>query len=486
MRMDLVHGVRHLLLHTSTNHKRFVLFAMLVGAVLRIIRLDGPITYEEALTYSNYASRPFGFLFADYTVTSNHILYSALSRISILLFGVHPWSLRLPALVAGLLAMPLGYVFVRNVFNRHIAVIFVGLLAVSGPLVEYSAMARGYSLVWLFSLGALLAARHYVKTENLASGVVMALCTALGLWAAPGMIYPAIMIYLWTIFMVLATYESTVRRRVTKVLVSAALAAVLAIVCYMPVIMTHGVDHLLHHPTLVENTWNRFMSTHQDQTFELWAYFSGSTSTALAFIGMVAVMYAAYISRKYRLLLIALVLGSLPVILLQHVVAPPAVWTFSLLVFHMGGAVSIFYLLKVIRDKLAPGFNKPQRSMVAGLLVMLVLGWTGLRGGGDTVERFPDALKAAEWLAANARPADRLCVQSPWDAPMAFYLASSKSALAIERGNQPVEGRVLVLVAPAFGQTPEQVLMDAGLRAEGAEEFAELKSWGRLELYVLQ
>lgn len=120
--------------------------------------------------------------------------------------------------------MPLCYAFARSVFNRHIAAILLCLVAVSGPLVEYSAVARGYSLVWLFTISALMAARHFVSSENAISSILMAAFTALGMWATPDMIYPAVMVYTWALFMLVANYQSTIRRRMVKLVGSAVLA----------------------------------------------------------------------------------------------------------------------------------------------------------------------------------------------------------------------------------------------------------------------
>ncbi|HRQ83559.1 MAG TPA: glycosyltransferase family 39 protein, partial [Flavobacteriales bacterium] len=263
---------KRILQRTGGHHKYFVLFVLVLGLVLRAWRLNEPVSYDEALTWTEYARKSFGFLLSDYTFTSNHILYSALAKISVLLFGLHPWSLRLPALVAGMLVLPLAYLFVRMVFNRHIAVIFLCLLAVSSPLVEYSAMARGYSLVWLFTICALLAGRHFVKSENWVSAVLLATSTALGMWAAPVMVYPAVMAYFWTLFMLMTNYQSTLRRRVLKLAGSFLLAGGLASLCYAPVIAMHSLDSLLHHPSLADHTWNHFVNTQQDQAFGVWAY----------------------------------------------------------------------------------------------------------------------------------------------------------------------------------------------------------------------
>ncbi|MCO6481238.1 MAG: glycosyltransferase family 39 protein [Flavobacteriales bacterium] len=482
-RADLADGWKHVLTHTSTNHKVFVLFVLLLGTVLRILRLGGPVTMDEALTYVNYAGRPFGFLLSDYTYASNHILYAVLGRASTLLLGVHPWSLRLPALLAGILAMGLGYLFVRKAFNRHIAVIYLCLLAVSGPLVEYSAMARGFSLVWLFTLGALLASRHFVKTENWASAIAMALACALGAWAAPAMAYPALMVYGWTLFMIMSEYESTVRRRALKLAGSFLLALLMTALCYTPVVVVHSLDQLIHHPSLVDNTWAKFANSHQDRTFDLWAYFTATTSATLAFAGIVAVSYAAYVSKKYRLLLWAMLLAALALVLLMHQIPPPAAWTYILLVFHLGTAIGLFYLLKFVRDKFIPAFSKGQRTLVAGVLVLLAFGWMGQRGDRDPVERFPDAQLAAEWVVRNTRAGDRVCVQAPWDVPLKFYLACAGGDVAVLMEMPAPGGKVWALVAPGHGQVPEGVLLDAGLPASDAAMLKEIKSWGRLELY---
>lgn len=484
LRADLANGLRHLGTRTSGQHKRFVLAVVALGTLLRILRLDAPLSFDEAYTWTAYAGRSFAFLFSDYTFTGNHILYSALARVSTLIFGVHPWSLRLPALVAGVLVMPLAYSFARKVFNRHIAVIFLCFLAVSGPLVEYSAMARGYSLMWLAMWGMLATGRHYVKTENWASAVLMAVIAALGMWATPAMAYAAIMAYAWTWFMVLSNYESTVRRRTAKLLGSLVLAGLLSVLCYLPVIVAHSVDHLINHPSMVDNTWARFVNTQQDRVFEVWAYFSDSSSTLLAVAGMVSVVYAANVSSKYRFLIFGLLLGAVPLILLQRFLAPPATWVFTLAIFGLGIAIALFYLLKLVRDKLYTGFGKPQRTLVAGGAVLLLFGVTGLRSPGDLVERFPDARLAAQWLAANTAPGDRVCVQSPWSAPVGFYLTAYHAPASLTDGVPT--GKLLVLVAPGHGQTPSGVLRDAGIAAADNAVLQDLRSWGRLELFGVE
>lgn len=480
---DLRASWGHLFRRSSTNHKRFVYFVLVIGVILRITRLGGPVTYEEALTYVSYSSHSFGFLLSDYASTSNHILHSAFVRISILIFGVHHWSLRLPALIAGILVMPLFYAFIRTLFNRHIAVIALCLVAVSGPLVEYSALARGYSLTWLFMVCSLLAARHFVKHENSVSVVMVAVFSALGMWAAPVMAYPALMTFIWAFLMLVTNYQSTVRRRAGKLAAAFLLFLVLSLLAYTPVIVKHSLDQLIHHPSLVDNTWAVFVSTHQDRVFDLWAYFTGTAPSALAFLGAVGVIYAAYASLKYRLLLFAMIFGAVPLVILQRVVAPPAAWTFCLFVLHLGTAIGAFYLMKVIQDKLAPRFSKPQRTLGTGVFMLLVFGWFGMRGQGDPVVRFEEADDAASWIIQATRPGDHVYVALPWDAPVMFELACDQGDPRVFSTGPSAEGASYALVAPGDGQTPQGVMDDADQGNNVHPRLRLVKSWKRLELY---
>mgnify|MGYP007089895509 CR=1 FL=1 len=469
-RSDLATARKRILQRTDGHHKYFVLFVLVLGLVLRAWRLNEPVSYDEALTWTEYARKSFGLLLSDYTFTSNHILYSALAKISVL--------------VAGMLVLPLAYLFVRMVFNRHIAVIFLCLLAVSSPLVEYSAMARGYSLVWLFTICALLAGRHFVKSENWVSAVLLATSTALGMWAAPVMVYPAVMAYFWTLFMLMTNYQSTLRRRVLKLAGSFLLAGGLASLCYAPVIAMHSLDSLLHHPSLADHTWNHFVNTQQDQAFGVWAYLTGTNAMALSFAGAAAIIYAAYVSAKYRLMLFALALGTLPIVTVQHMVAAPAAWTFSLLVFHMGGAIGLFYLLKAVRDKVAPDFTKGQRTLLGGAAVLLIFGILAIGNGGDDVERFPEADTAAAWVAAHARPGDRLGAQLPWDAPLGFYMACHGADPEMLDPQHDATGNIFIALAPSHGQTLGSVWRNAGLAHRQIPVMREVGQWGRLEMYT--
>lgn len=482
-RRDLRRAWTRITARTSIAHTRLVLLLVLFGSVLRIVRLQGPVSYDEALTWTYYASRSVGFVLSNYTFPSNHVLHSLLVKCSTALFGVHLWSLRLPALLAGIAVMPLFYAFVRAMFNRYIALLALALVAAAGPLVEYSALARGYSLTWLFLVCALLAGRHFVKKDNTVSLMLVAVSCALGLWTVPSAVCGVVMAYVWLVLYLAVTYRSTLRRRMLRLGGSLLLCAALAVLLYAPLIAAHGLSHLFHHPALVERTWKRSMESEQDQVFALWAYFNDTAATWISVAGIFAVVYAAYTSSKYRLLLFALLLGAVPFVLAQGGVAPPPTWTYALLMLHLGSAIAVFYLLKVLQDRVHEGFTKRRRTAVAAIVLAAGMSWLGVTAPQEEPERFPEAGSAALWLKDHVRPGDRVWAEFPWEAPLAFHLACARMEVDMDGPPGP-GGRAFVIVGPGSGQTLQMVLKGHGSPDTTGGTFRKVEDWHRLEIFA--
>ena len=467
---------------TSRSHKQLVGAIILVGAAFRISQLWRPITYDEAFTCTFYATRSAGFILSDYTSPANQLFHTLLMKWAMGLFGTHLWSIRLPALVAGVAVLPLFYVFVRAMFNRYVAVLSLAFVAGSGALIEYSALARGYSLTWFFMIAASLAGRHLVKRNNGVSAALVAVFCAFGMWSAPAMIYPALAIYIWLALYLSTLYDTSLNRRLIGVLLSFVLFAVLSTLAYLPVIITHSLDHLLHHPMLGENAWSSFVQTHQDKAFELWVFFNDTAATWVSLLGFIGLGYSVYISTKYRILLIALLLSSVPLVLIKSAVGAPWTWTFVLFNLHMGSGLALFYLLKFIQEKVYAGFSKRMRTTLASGVVLFGMGWFGLHLGQDRVARFDDVAAAVDWFNGALRPGDSVHVLDPNDAPFRFYLL--EAGLDASVTNAPASsGLMYALVSPGKGQTVGSVLLGDRSVAADSSAMVKVKDWPGLELW---
>ncbi|HEY0976811.1 MAG TPA: hypothetical protein VGE21_05030 [Flavobacteriales bacterium] len=477
---------RSLWRRSSGEHRGFIALLVLIGAGLRIHQAAQPITYAEAEAFVSLSSKPWGSIITDQHAISGHIAHALLVKCSTGLFGVSLGALRLPALLAGILALPLFHLLVRSLFNRHIALMALALAAASGPLVELSAVARGFSLTWVFLLLMLHDGRTYAVTERARPLQRMSLWCALGMWCTPAMIFPALLAYAWVMFHIVRTYESTTRRRNLRVLLSLLLAGCLTALLYIPVLAVHGLDPVISEPGSEPRTWAAFTATQQEGAFHLWAWFAGATSMAIALVGWLGVFHAVKLSGRYRDLVLAMGLTAVLVTFFLLHLGPPEVWVYTIFIFHLSTAISLFYVLKFMQDKLFGGFDERRRTLLACVLLVAVFAPLGLRGIHDRIPRFPEAAQAADWFLPRLKAQDRVLVALPWDSPIEFHFRSAGIDPRILHQVPTPESRIYVLVGTAKDQTAQLVLDRFAYQGLHAHHFVKVEDWRRLEIFAAQ
>ena len=128
---------------------------------LRILHLNSGLWIDEYLTLINYVKPNFGFIATNFEDDNQHLLFSILAKISTLYFGEAPWSLRLPAMIVGVLSIISVYNLGRLVFTEKIGLLAAFLLCVSYHHIWYSQNARGYTILLL---GTVLSAHFLLKS----------------------------------------------------------------------------------------------------------------------------------------------------------------------------------------------------------------------------------------------------------------------------------------------------------------------------------
>ncbi|MFN3875667.1 MAG: ArnT family glycosyltransferase, partial [Flavobacteriales bacterium] len=219
---------------TSKAHKAFVAAIIAAGALLRAWPLGEAITAPEAAAYLNFIARPFAAIVTDYSLPTNHVLHSLLAKASIAVFGIHHWSLRLPAFLASVLVLPLLYLLTRTLFNRYIALMATAMVAGLPQMIEVGSLANGYSITWAAMLAAMLFGRHVVRESNPWSAAIMGALLALGMWSVPSMIYPATTVVLWTLFSFLGKYKRSLVERITVLAITVAVFFAATVLLYLP------------------------------------------------------------------------------------------------------------------------------------------------------------------------------------------------------------------------------------------------------------
>lgn len=162
-----------------------VVLALLVaaGALLRIYGAGWPLTQDEALTWRTARAG-----IAELLAWSHHPehppLSFALVRLAVGALGTDAeWALRLPSLLAGVLAVPAAFALGRRFSTSASGICLAALVAFDPFLIEQARTARMYSgLVLLTLVTLLMMARLHGRDERRVS-----LWSALGIVLAAGL-----------------------------------------------------------------------------------------------------------------------------------------------------------------------------------------------------------------------------------------------------------------------------------------------------------
>jgi hypothetical protein len=124
----------------------------LLGLVLRLIAVDSDLWLDELSPILDYRHASVWQVFISYISSNNHLLYTVLEKLLVLLFGEREWALRLPAVIFGTATIPVLYWVGRKLMPRYASLGAALLLAVSYHHILFSQNARGYTAYVLFSL----------------------------------------------------------------------------------------------------------------------------------------------------------------------------------------------------------------------------------------------------------------------------------------------------------------------------------------------
>jgi uncharacterized membrane protein len=170
---------------------------VLGGAAARVALLDVPMRYDEAGTFTAYATQPVSFITSFYNVPNNQILHTLLVHFSWRALGNHVWAIRLPALLAGIALIPATYLAARALYDRWAGIWAAALVAGSGPLMEYSTNARGYMVGLLLIVLSLWCGARVLDGAAPVAWIAIGLLWAAAVYTVPTMAFGAAAVALW-------------------------------------------------------------------------------------------------------------------------------------------------------------------------------------------------------------------------------------------------------------------------------------------------
>jgi len=217
---------------------RVVVGLTVLAAVLSALYMQQPMRFDEASTFRNFGTRPPFVALAYYNTTNNHVLHSVLMRLSTLVFGSEPFAIRLPAMLAALLTVPLLYVAARRWFDGRVALVATAVLAGSAGLVDLATNARGYSIMTAATAALLLLVRP-VARQRAGAGFWFVVISVIGAWSVPVMIYPFTAVCCLTL---VEARRIGGRAAVWRLAVLCVLVGVGTAFVYSPTVLSYGVS----------------------------------------------------------------------------------------------------------------------------------------------------------------------------------------------------------------------------------------------------
>lgn len=397
--------------------------ATLLGAGLRAFFLAQPMRFDESYTFLYYLNQGRDPFF--YNVPNNHVLHTLLAKLSVLVFGMGPVAIRLPAFLAGVLSIPLMF-FVCKAFNRNSGVLAAVASAVYAYLILYSTMARGYSLLVLLTLLLLLAGKYYFDKPSLSGSLLIALISSLGMLTMPSMAFLLAGFYLWLGLALLIRDRDVVSILRGLVIPGVLLTALLTTVFYIPtMISSHGPGTLFSNQFVDPRPWNDFLKhlgPHLQQTLsDFLRDVPRLAQYALLVLALGGWLYAAY-RRDWLsfLLLPCLLVGALLVLFWKHAIPFPRTWIYllpapllladagySALVEKLGPRVRLFGALLVFAAGIAISGNLVSGNKIATYT--------------DTGS-FPEAATVVAYLKPLLSGNEALIIQDTASYPTYYYL----------------------------------------------------------------
>jgi hypothetical protein len=461
-----VSRVAHGLKNESSFHIALICVVGILAIGLRLLYLFQPMCGDESWTFDKYASMPLYIGLTRYTSPNNHLFHTLLVHISYLIFGNHPWAIRLPALIAGILIIPMAYLIISRAAGKYAAILAAGLMASSSALIMYSTNARGHLIVVLIFELNVLVGLAMLDDRSAAVWVVFGLLNAIGLFTVPVMLYPFGATVLWLTWLAGLRWMQGIGQSgfIKDLLKSLTLTAVVALVLYAPVLVVSGPASILSNKWVQPLNWHDFAGDLPGRfraTIDLWVIgLPKPVYVGLVLGGACALLLSTSAKSWLRILATATVLWVVPVLFIQRVFIYPRLWLFFLPVLFGLGAAGITGLL--IRYAVR---NSQPAGHILSLVLVLICVWCGVfavRTQAVYKLNENDSLRDAEaitlFLKDYLRPGDKVVAESPSDNPLGYYFGLHDVSSEYLTADADTSTRILVVVNNTAHQSIQEVL----------------------------
>lgn len=462
-------------------------FIALLDAIPRVIHLFYPMQYDEAYTFMAFARPPLYYTLTDYHLPNNHVFHSVLVHFSTRLWGEDPWAIRLPAFLAGWLLIPAVYLLAETLYNSRVAPIAAILVAGWPNLINYSANARGYSLIMLLTLGLFYLGTRVLHEDRLGLWLGMSLLAAIGLFTVPVMAYPLAMLGIWMVMEAVRGSFQPVYRPATllqRFALTSLITVLLTFLFYTPILVVSGSQALFANSFVKRYPWIEFW-----QKVPTWLpYFRDEWGTGLPTWFSITILVMALMgalshfkaANPYLPLVLPTGIVFLLAVLLYRVELVTRAWLFLIPFLLTWAAAGVVVIGDRIHDRW--GWVIMLILVLVGMIFFdaqkVINEWPYTQGEMDRLE------KTALYLSQETQADDLVLVNFPVDPQMWYYLSQHQDhpvRLKYKGGNI---ARVWAVVDTVTGQDLAYVIQGRNLpRCNNPEDYDRVREIEGVVLY---
>ena len=404
------------------SRRQAILLALVFGTAvaLRLAYIGQPMRYDESYTFLMYARKGLlRTISLDY-FPNNHLLHTELVWLVSRFLGSSPPSLRLPALLAGLLLVGMVYAYASRRGSGSAALLAAALVATNADLIMYSTNSRGYSLqAVLFFAQFQIASALGLTPQRIGLWIPFIALSVASLYTSPSMIYGVAVCA--TVVLVASGISGKLSfAQAWRLGGALSIAGMITVLLYTPIILGSGYRSLLANRYVSPTPWVGLPGRIAESFGETWHTWNSGWPQALAWA--LAAGFLIGVSRKsagYRPLLAS---AGVCVVLLfaQRVSPPPRVWLFFLPLYLVIAAEGIFGMLRRWA-----GIRADALLQLAAVIILIGGSLSVIRSG--VVPAMPetgvnpDAAAIAEYLRGELRAGDLLIGTLPVDSPVMYY-----------------------------------------------------------------
>jgi hypothetical protein len=470
---------------TPRNSYFVLVFAILFALFLRLLYIQRPMRLDEANTVVRFASQDMIVAMSDYRLPNNHLLNTFFINLVYHSWGMHPILVRLPALAAGILLLPVLYVLTKRWYGQRAAYWALGWGLIAGTLIDFSVNGRAYTMVALLMLLLFYIAQRLLDGGRFWLYPLYGILAALGFFAVPTFIYPMGCVALWWGINLL--WRRDWRGLGLFVLVHL-FGAGLTVFLYSSVIIHSGLERLLGN-SFVRGTDQVPISLF-DLPFAIWSSLRFGIPTPIAILMILAAGASVFLWKKSFPPSLASALWVALLLLVYPVYPPQRVWSFLVPILAISGAAAFDYVFNRLK------ISQRWANLAFGLMLTISAIWmlySDVITLSNETGRADGAEEAALYLD-EILEGDELVLSNIFlGATIEYYWLYHEMELRpVQRGIRPRESfwedaagkRVVAVVMPV--NNLEEFFNQVYLIPEGEIELILLEDLGEVQIYEVR